>query len=157
RDQGLVVRDGLVRARRVVHDLQLDLPAEDAPVRVHVRRPELVALPQRLARIGEVAARGQRYADHYRLLRLRRALAHVGRRCEAGERQGREESLRPLRHLMLLLSQTSRQRCDYARRMSESGPIVRRKTYELVAERLLTDMGGRRLKPGDALPTEREL
>lgn len=35
--------------------------------------------------------------------------------------------------------------------------IERRKTYELVAEHLLSEIGARRLKPGDVLPTEREL
>jgi GntR family transcriptional repressor for pyruvate dehydrogenase complex len=37
------------------------------------------------------------------------------------------------------------------------GPIERRKVYELVAERLAEDIGAGRLKPGDALPTERQL
>lgn len=36
-------------------------------------------------------------------------------------------------------------------------PIERQKTYELVAERLVDDISSRRLKPGDTLPTEREL
>jgi GntR family transcriptional regulator, transcriptional repressor for pyruvate dehydrogenase complex len=36
-------------------------------------------------------------------------------------------------------------------------PIDRRKTYELVAERLIEQIGQRRLKPGDVLPPEREL
>lgn len=36
-------------------------------------------------------------------------------------------------------------------------PIDRRKTYELVAERLIEEIGARRLKPGDVLPPEREL
>ncbi|HLH68636.1 MAG TPA: FadR/GntR family transcriptional regulator [Candidatus Dormibacteraeota bacterium] len=36
-------------------------------------------------------------------------------------------------------------------------PIERRKVYELVAENLLREIAGRRLKPGDAVPTEREL
>jgi GntR family transcriptional regulator, transcriptional repressor for pyruvate dehydrogenase complex len=36
-------------------------------------------------------------------------------------------------------------------------PIERRNTYELVAERLLALISDRRLKPGDPLPTEREL
>jgi GntR family transcriptional repressor for pyruvate dehydrogenase complex len=36
-------------------------------------------------------------------------------------------------------------------------PIQRRKTYELVAERLLRQIGARELKPGDVLPPEREL
>jgi GntR family transcriptional repressor for pyruvate dehydrogenase complex len=36
-------------------------------------------------------------------------------------------------------------------------PIVRRKLYELVAERVLEDVAGGRLKPGDSLPTERVL
>jgi GntR family transcriptional regulator, transcriptional repressor for pyruvate dehydrogenase complex len=36
-------------------------------------------------------------------------------------------------------------------------PIDRRKTYELVAERLIQQIGAGQLKPGDALPTEREL
>ena len=37
------------------------------------------------------------------------------------------------------------------------GPIERRKVYELVAERLAEDIGAGRLKPGDALPAERQL
>jgi GntR family transcriptional repressor for pyruvate dehydrogenase complex len=36
-------------------------------------------------------------------------------------------------------------------------PIERRKTYELVAERLTEQIGSRRLRPGDLLPPEREL
>jgi len=36
-------------------------------------------------------------------------------------------------------------------------PIERRRVYELIAERLLTQIGERRWKPGDLLPTEREL
>jgi GntR family transcriptional repressor for pyruvate dehydrogenase complex len=36
-------------------------------------------------------------------------------------------------------------------------PIERRKTYELVADQLTEEIGSRRLKPGDLLPTEREL
>ena len=36
-------------------------------------------------------------------------------------------------------------------------PIERRNTYELVAESLLALISERHLKPGDALPTEREL
>jgi GntR family transcriptional repressor for pyruvate dehydrogenase complex len=41
--------------------------------------------------------------------------------------------------------------------MTDQLPISRRKTYELVAERLLEEIGAGRLKPGDPLPTEREL
>lgn len=36
-------------------------------------------------------------------------------------------------------------------------PISRQKTYELVAERLLALISSRRLGPGDAIPSEREL
>lgn len=36
-------------------------------------------------------------------------------------------------------------------------PISRQKTYELVAERMLSLIGSRRLGPGDAIPPEREL
>jgi GntR family transcriptional repressor for pyruvate dehydrogenase complex len=36
-------------------------------------------------------------------------------------------------------------------------PIARRKTYELVAERLVNLIGDRSFQPGDPLPTEREL
>jgi len=36
-------------------------------------------------------------------------------------------------------------------------PIARRKTYELVAERLVGMIGEGALRPGDSLPTEREL
>jgi GntR family transcriptional repressor for pyruvate dehydrogenase complex len=36
-------------------------------------------------------------------------------------------------------------------------PIEKRKTYELIADRLLGQIGDRELRPGDALPTEREL
>ena len=36
-------------------------------------------------------------------------------------------------------------------------PIERRKIYELIAEQLLTQIGERRLRPGDPMPTEREL
>jgi len=36
-------------------------------------------------------------------------------------------------------------------------PIARQKTYELIADRLLEQIGDGRLRPGDALPTEREL
>jgi GntR family transcriptional repressor for pyruvate dehydrogenase complex len=36
-------------------------------------------------------------------------------------------------------------------------PIERRKTYELVAERLTEEISSRTLKPGDLLPPEREL
>ncbi len=36
-------------------------------------------------------------------------------------------------------------------------PIFRRKTYELVAERLVALIGDRSFRPGDQLPTEREL
>ncbi len=44
--------------------------------------------------------------------------------------------------------------------MSDSAlfePIARRKTYELVADRLLALIVSRRLDPGDAIPSEREL
>jgi GntR family transcriptional regulator, transcriptional repressor for pyruvate dehydrogenase complex len=37
------------------------------------------------------------------------------------------------------------------------GPIARRKTYELVADRLVELIGARSLRSGDQLPTEREL
>jgi len=36
-------------------------------------------------------------------------------------------------------------------------PVERQKVYELIAENLLSQIAGRRLKPGDALPPEREL
>lgn len=36
-------------------------------------------------------------------------------------------------------------------------PIERRKVYELVAERLVEDISASRLKPGQALPTERQI
>ncbi|HEY5058226.1 MAG TPA: FadR/GntR family transcriptional regulator [Gaiellaceae bacterium] len=36
-------------------------------------------------------------------------------------------------------------------------PIERRKIYELIAEQLLAEISERRLRPGDPLPTEREL
>ena len=35
-------------------------------------------------------------------------------------------------------------------------PIEKRNTYELIAEQLLAEIGTR-LRPGDTLPTEREL
>lgn len=38
-----------------------------------------------------------------------------------------------------------------------AGPIERRKTYELVADRLLALIAARSLQPGDAVPAEREL
>lgn len=38
-----------------------------------------------------------------------------------------------------------------------AGPIERRKTYELVADRLLALIAARSLEPGDAVPAEREL
>lgn len=38
-----------------------------------------------------------------------------------------------------------------------SEPIERRKVYDLIAERLLAQIRARRLRPGDPLPTEREL
>jgi GntR family transcriptional regulator, transcriptional repressor for pyruvate dehydrogenase complex len=41
--------------------------------------------------------------------------------------------------------------------MTDTTPIVRKKTYELVAEYLLGEIGERRLAAGDVLPTEREL
>jgi DNA-binding FadR family transcriptional regulator len=41
--------------------------------------------------------------------------------------------------------------------LAPSQPIERRNTYELVAESLLALISERHLKPGDALPTEREL
>jgi DNA-binding FadR family transcriptional regulator len=41
--------------------------------------------------------------------------------------------------------------------LAPSRPIERRNTYELVAESLLTLISDRHLKPGDPLPTEREL
>lgn len=44
--------------------------------------------------------------------------------------------------------------------MSDQGlyePISRQKTYELVAERMLALISSRRLGPGDAIPSEREL
>jgi len=43
---------------------------------------------------------------------------------------------------------------EFARSMWE--PIDKRNTYELIAEQLLADIGTR-LRPGDTLPTEREL
>jgi DNA-binding FadR family transcriptional regulator len=36
-------------------------------------------------------------------------------------------------------------------------PIARRKTYELVADRLLALIADRSLRPGDPIPAEREL
>jgi GntR family transcriptional repressor for pyruvate dehydrogenase complex len=36
-------------------------------------------------------------------------------------------------------------------------PIERRKVYELIAQQLLTQISERRLRPGDPVPTEREL
>jgi len=36
-------------------------------------------------------------------------------------------------------------------------PVERQKVYELIAENLLAQIAGRSLKPGDALPPEREL
>ena len=36
-------------------------------------------------------------------------------------------------------------------------PIARRKLYDLIAEQLLTQISERRLRPGDPIPTEREL
>ncbi len=36
-------------------------------------------------------------------------------------------------------------------------PIERQKVYELIAENMLAQIAGRRLKPGDVLPPEREL
>jgi GntR family transcriptional repressor for pyruvate dehydrogenase complex len=36
-------------------------------------------------------------------------------------------------------------------------PIARRKVYELIAEQLLSEIGERRLRPGDVIPPEREL
>jgi GntR family transcriptional repressor for pyruvate dehydrogenase complex len=41
--------------------------------------------------------------------------------------------------------------------MTLSSPITRKKTYELITERLIAEIGERRLQPGDPLPTEREL
>lgn len=41
--------------------------------------------------------------------------------------------------------------------LAPNRPIERRNTYELVAENLLTLISDRHLKPGDPLPTEREL
>ena len=41
--------------------------------------------------------------------------------------------------------------------MTAPSPITRKKTYELVAERLVAAIAERRLQPGDPLPTEREL
>lgn len=41
--------------------------------------------------------------------------------------------------------------------MTLSSPITRKKTYELVTERLIASIGERSLQPGDPLPTEREL
>jgi GntR family transcriptional repressor for pyruvate dehydrogenase complex len=38
-----------------------------------------------------------------------------------------------------------------------SQPLERRKVYEVIAEELLARISDRRLRPGDALPTEREL
>src|SRR5437764_15404590 len=36
-------------------------------------------------------------------------------------------------------------------------PIERRKVYELIADHLLSEIGERRLQPGDVIPPEREL
>jgi len=36
-------------------------------------------------------------------------------------------------------------------------PLERRKLYDLIADQLLTQIGERRLRPGDPIPTEREL
>src|SRR5215210_1888534 len=41
--------------------------------------------------------------------------------------------------------------------MTVRAPIARRKTYELVAERLTDEISSRALEPGDLLPPEREL
>ena len=66
RDQVLVVRDHLRRTRRVVDDLQPDLFALEAAVRVDDGGPELVAAHRGLARIGEVARERKRDADRDR-------------------------------------------------------------------------------------------
>jgi GntR family transcriptional regulator, transcriptional repressor for pyruvate dehydrogenase complex len=42
-------------------------------------------------------------------------------------------------------------------KLTTYAPIDRRNTYELVAERLIEQIGAGHLKPGDVLPTEREL
>ena len=68
RDQALVVRDDLIGAARVVHDLELHLSTEHASVLVDLLRPELVAAHRRLARVGEVSREGERDADEERLL-----------------------------------------------------------------------------------------
>jgi GntR family transcriptional regulator, transcriptional repressor for pyruvate dehydrogenase complex len=39
----------------------------------------------------------------------------------------------------------------------DTAPIERRNVYQLVAENLVREIAGRRLRPGDPLPTEREL
>jgi GntR family transcriptional repressor for pyruvate dehydrogenase complex len=46
---------------------------------------------------------------------------------------------------------------DADRDLAGFAPIERRKVYELIAEQLLSQIGERRLQPGDALPPEREL
>jgi GntR family transcriptional regulator, transcriptional repressor for pyruvate dehydrogenase complex len=50
-------------------------------------------------------------------------------------------------------------KCDIPIMDSETSyqPLDRRKVYEQIAEQLLAQIGSRRLKPGDALPSEREL
>src|SRR2546430_4260383 len=50
--------------------------------------------------------------------------------------------------------------CDWSSDVCSSdlrSPIERRKTYELVAERLTEEISSRALSPGDLLPPEREL
>ena len=66
RDQVLVVRDDLRRARRVVDDLQLHLLALEAAVHVDHGGPELVAAHRGLAGIGEVSRERERDADLHR-------------------------------------------------------------------------------------------
>ena len=81
RDQVLVVRDDLVRARRVVDDLQLDLVAQEPAVGVDDARPELVAALRGLARVGEVAGERERDPD---LDRARRRAVRRGRSSRRG-------------------------------------------------------------------------
>ena len=92
RDQVLVVRDDLVRAARVVDDLQLDLPAEDAAVRVHRVGPQLVPPLRGLARIGEVAGQRERDPDHERF--GGGAPAHVTRGARAAAARARRQEPR---------------------------------------------------------------
>jgi hypothetical protein len=92
-EQGLVVGVHLGGGAVVVDDLERDLAAEDAAVRVDVAGPQLVAALEGLAVRGKVAGQRERRADHDgRLAGRARAGHRSAGAAAAGTAAGRQDA-----------------------------------------------------------------